>query len=119
MGRGHEETSTSGCPGGHTRATPSASSIILSLTMEELLRYCEVPDDLSFRLVDRPDESTLSVEHNGVFFYPGASRSPVTLSRANHSQTIFTLYLSASGPYTPQCDLHLNRLLCAEPFVPS
>ena len=68
MGRGQEETSTSGCPGGHTRATPSASSIILSLTMEELLRYCEVPDDISFRLVDRPDESTLSVEHNGVFF---------------------------------------------------
>ena len=68
MARGQEETSTSGRPGGRTRATPSASSIISSLTMEELMRYCEVPDDISFRLVDRPDESTLSVEHNGVFF---------------------------------------------------
>ena len=32
------------------------------------MRYCEVPDNISFQLVDRPDESTLSVEHNGVFF---------------------------------------------------
>ena len=68
MARGQEETSTSGHPGERTRATPSASSTILSLTMEELMRYCEVPDNISFRLVDRPNESTLSVEHNGVFF---------------------------------------------------
>ena len=68
MARGQEETSTSGRPGRHTRATPSTSSIISSLTMEELMRYCGVPDNISFRLVDRPNESTLSVEHNGVFF---------------------------------------------------
>ena len=30
--------------------------------------YCEVPDNIDFQLVDRPDESTLSGEHNGVFF---------------------------------------------------
>ena len=68
MARGREETSTSGRPGGRTRATPSTSSIISSLTMEELMRYCEVANDISFRLVDRLDESTLSVEHNDVFF---------------------------------------------------
>ena len=68
MARGLKKTSTSGRPGGPTRATPSASSIISSLTMEELMRYCEVPDNIDFRLVDRPDESTLSGEHNGVFF---------------------------------------------------
>ena len=32
------------------------------------MRYCEVPDNINFQLVDRPDESTLSGEHNGVFF---------------------------------------------------
>ena len=68
MARGQEDTSTSGHPGRCTRATPSASSIISSLTMEELMRYCEVPDNINFRLVDRPDKSTLSGEHNGVFF---------------------------------------------------
>ena len=68
MARGREETSTSGRPGGRLRATPSASSIISSLTMEELMVYCEVPDDIDLRLMERADESTLGGEHNGVFF---------------------------------------------------
>ena len=68
MARVQEETSTSGHPRGRIRATPSASSIISSLTIEELMRYCEVPDNNDFRLMDRPDESTLSGEHNSVFF---------------------------------------------------
>ena len=68
MARGQEETSTSGRPRGHLRAAPSASSIISSLTMEELMAYCEVPDNIDLRLMERADESTLGGEHNGVFF---------------------------------------------------
>ena len=68
MARGREETSTSGRPGGGLRATPSTRSIISSLTMEELMAYCEVPDDIYLRLMERADESTLGGEHNGVFF---------------------------------------------------
>ena len=68
MARGREETSTSGRPKGRLRATPSASSIISSLTMEELMAYCEVPDNIDLRLMERADESTLGGEHNGVFF---------------------------------------------------
>ena len=68
MVRGHEETSSSGRRGERTWATPSASSIISSLTIEELMRYCKVPNDISLRLVDRPNESTLSIEHSVVFF---------------------------------------------------
>ena len=67
MVRGKEEISTSGRPSGRTRATPSTSSIISSLTMEELMRHCELPDNINLRLVDRPNESTLSAE-NSVFF---------------------------------------------------
>ena len=48
--------------------TPSASSIISSLTMEELMVYYEVPDNINLRLMERVDESTFSGEHNGVFF---------------------------------------------------
>ena len=55
-------------PGGRLQATPSASSIISSLTMEELMAYCEVPDNIDLRLTEREDESTLGGEHNGVFF---------------------------------------------------
>ena len=68
MARGQEETSTSGRQGGRTRAAPSASNIIASLTMEELKSYCEVPDNIDLKLMDRADESTLDGEHNDVFF---------------------------------------------------
>ena len=68
MARGQEETSTSGRPRGRLRATPSVSSIISSLTMEELMAYCEVPDNIDLPLMERTDESTLGGEHNGVFF---------------------------------------------------
>ena len=68
MARGHKETSTSGHPGERLRATPSASSIISFLTMEELMAYCEVPNNIDLRLMERMDEYTLGGEHNGVFF---------------------------------------------------
>ena len=47
---------------------PSASSVIASLTMEELKAYCEVPDNIDLRLMERADESMLGGEHNDVFF---------------------------------------------------
>ena len=68
MARGREETSISGRPGGSPRATPSTSSVIASLTMEELKVYCEVPDNIDLRLMERADDFTLGGEHNGVFF---------------------------------------------------
>ena len=68
MARGQEETSSSGHPRGSTRTTPSASSIISSPTMEELMAYYEVPDSIDLQLIERTDESTLGGEHNGVFF---------------------------------------------------
>ena len=68
MARGPEETSMSGRLGGRLRATPSTSNIISSLTMEELMAYCEVPDNIDLWLMERTDESPLGGEHNGVFF---------------------------------------------------
>ena len=68
MARGQEETSTSGRQGGRTRATPSASSIIASLMMEELKAYYEVPVNIDLKLMDKADEFTLDREYNGVFF---------------------------------------------------
>ena len=68
IARGREETSTSGRLGGRLKMTPSASNIISSLTMEELMAYCEVPDVIDLRLMESADESTLGGEHNGVFF---------------------------------------------------
>ena len=71
----------SGRPRGRLRVTPSASSIISSLTMEELMAYCEVPDDIDLWLMERADESTLGGEHKGAFFtrehLAGGLRFPV------------------------------------------
>ena len=68
MVRGREETSTSGRPGRQPRAKPSASNVIASLTMEELKVYCEAPDNIDLRLMERADDSTPGGDHNGVFF---------------------------------------------------
>ena len=70
MTRGEEETSTSqvGCKQGPARGTRSASSIFSSLTMEELRTYCEIPDNIDLKLMEKLDKSTLGGEHNAVFF---------------------------------------------------
>ena len=68
MVRGREETSTSGRPRGRPRAKPSASNVIASLMMEELKVYCEVPNNIDLRFMERADDSTPGGEHNGVFF---------------------------------------------------
>ena len=85
MTRGQEETSTSGRSGGHPQATPSTSSVIASLTIEELKVYCKVPDNIDPRLMERADDSTLGGEHNGVFFTREHLVVGATLSRADHS----------------------------------
>ena len=70
MGRGQEETSTS--QAGHRRGpgwdTPFASSIMSSLSMEELKSYCQIPDNIYFELLDGPTESTISEGNSAVYF---------------------------------------------------
>ena len=70
MARGQEKTSTSqvGRKRGPTRWTRSASSFVSSLTMEELRTYCEIPDNIDLKLMEKPDESTMGGEHNALFF---------------------------------------------------
>ena len=72
MARGQEETSTSGRLRGRLRATPSTSIIISSLTMEELMAYCEVLDNIDLRLMDRT-ASLPWVENIMVCFLPGST----------------------------------------------
>ena len=67
-GEGSERNFHKWSPQRASSGTPSASSIISSLMMEELIAYCEVPDNIDLRLMERTDESTLGGEHNGVFF---------------------------------------------------
>ena len=70
MMRGQEETSTSqaGCRKGSVQDTPSTSSIISSLSMEELRSYCQIPDNIDFELPDGPLESIVDEEDSIVYF---------------------------------------------------
>ena len=70
MARGEEETSTSqtGRKKGLTRGTTSTSSIISSLSMEELRAYCEIPNDIDVMLSDGPARNTIGGDDNAVFF---------------------------------------------------
>ena len=70
MARGQEETSTSqaGCKRGPTQGTPSTSSIISSLSMEELRSYYEILDDIDVMLSDGPAQNTVGGEDNALFF---------------------------------------------------
>ena len=70
LARGQQETSTS--QGGHrrrpSRDTSSASSLISSLSMEELRSYCQIPSNIDFELPDGSTESTVNKEDGVVYF---------------------------------------------------
>ena len=70
MARGYEETSTSqaGRKRGPTQGTPSTSSIISSLSMEELRAYYEIPDNINVMLSNGPARNTVVGDDNAVFF---------------------------------------------------
>ena len=70
MTRGQEETFTSqvGRKRGPSRDAPSASSLISSLSMEELRSYCQIPNNIDFELSDYPTESIVNEEDSVVYF---------------------------------------------------
>ena len=70
IARGQEETSTShaGRRRGPGRDTSSTSSVISSLSMEELRSYCHIFDNIDFELPDGPTESTIDKEDDAVYF---------------------------------------------------
>ena len=70
MARGQENSSTSqaGCRRGPSRDTPSSSSLISSLSMEELRSYCKIPNIIDFKLPDGLAESIVKGEDGMVYF---------------------------------------------------
>ena len=70
MARGQEETSTSQARRrrGPSRDTPSASSLISFLSMEELRSYCQIPNNIDFELSDSPAESIVNEEDSVMYF---------------------------------------------------
>ena len=95
MARGQEETSTSqaGRKRGPGRDTPSASSIISSLSMEELKSYYHIPDDIDFELLDGSVESTIDKEDGVVYF----TREQLTVRLRFPISSLIKQFLHFSG----------------------
>ena len=70
MMRGQEETSTSqvGCKKGSSRESPIASSLVASMSMEELRSFYQVPNNISLELLDGPTCATVGQADNAVYF---------------------------------------------------
>ena len=70
MARGQEETSTNQArhKRGPSRESPSACSIIFSLSMDEVRSYCQILEDIDFELSEGPAESTMGDKYNAMFF---------------------------------------------------
>ena len=106
MERGQEETSTSyvGCRRGPSRNTPSISSIIYSLSMEELRSYCHIPDNIDFKLPNGPAKSIIDKEDGAIYF----TREQLVVGLRFPISFLIKQFLHFSG--APPTLVHLNTI---------
>ena len=93
MARGPEETLTNQARSRRepSRDTPSASSLISSLSMEELRSSCQIPNNIDFELSDGSAESTIDEEDSVVYFTPGTAHSRASLPHFVSGKAVHTL----------------------------
>ena len=123
MARGQEETSTSQARHrrGPIRESPTTSSIISSLSMDKVRSYCQIPEDIDFKLSEGPTESTMGKEYNA--FHRGTTRSRASLPCVIHGQAILALHQSATCLYSLKRHsdydwmLRTKPSLSARPFI--
>ena len=104
MARGQEGTLASqvGRKRRPSRDTPSASSLISSLFMQELRSYCQIPNNIDFELSDGPAEPTINLEDNVVYF----TREQLTVGLRLPISSLVKQFLHFSG--APPALIHLN-----------
>ena len=105
MARGQEETSTSQVGRrGPGRDMPSTSSIISSLSMEELRSYFQIPDNIDIELLDSLAEPTISAEDGAVYF----TREQLTVGLSFSISSMVKQFLHFSGE--PPSFIHPNTI---------
>ena len=94
MTRGQEESSTSqaGHKRGPSQDTPSSSSLISSLSIEELRYYCQIPNIIDFKFPDGLAESIVKGEDGMVYFTKGAACSRAPLPHFISSEAVPALH---------------------------
>ena len=70
LARGHEETSTSqaGRKRGTSRETPTVSSLVAAMSIEELRSFSQVPADIKLKVADDMATPTIGEVDNAVYF---------------------------------------------------
>ena len=102
--RAQEETSTSqvGRRKGSSQKSPTTSSLVASMSMEELRFFCRVPDDISLELSDGPTNSIVGQADNVFYFmreqFPTGLRFPVS--------SLVKVFLHVT--WAPPALIHLN-----------
>ena len=101
MTRGQEETSTSqvGRRRGSNRESPTASSLVASMSVEELRFFYQVPINISLELSNGPAFSTVGEVDNVVYF----TREQIVAGlRFLVGQAILTCHLGTSCAYSTE-----------------
>ena len=98
---------------------PSTSSIISSLSMEELRAYCQIPNVIDVVLSEGPVENTMGEEYNAVFFTQEELATGALPPRAVSDQAILAFYHSATCPYSPKRHSDSDWMLCTKPSLPA
>ena len=121
MARGQEEISTSqaGRRRGPSLNTPYASSLISSLSMEELRSYYQIPNNIDFELSDDPTKSIVNEEDIVAYFTGGTARSWASLPHFISGKAVPTLLWSASCSYPSECHSDPDRMQRVEPPIPT
>ena len=106
MMRGQEETSTIqvGRRKGPSWELPSTSSLVSSMSMEELRSYCQIPDSISLELSDGSAALTVGEVDSAVYFtreqFAAGLRLPVS--------SLVKQFLHVS--HAPPALIHLNAI---------
>ena len=106
MARGHEETSTRQARHrrGPSRKLPSISSLVSSMSMEELRSYCQIPDIISLELSDGLVASTVGEVNNVVYF----TREQFVVGLRFHISSLVKQFLHVSR--APPILIHPNAI---------
>ena len=110
--RGQKETSSSqvGRRKGFSWESPTTSSLVSSMSMEELRYFFHVLNDISLELSDGPTRSIVGQVDNVVYFYSGAVCSWTSLPCVVVGEAILAHHPSSSRACSFECFSDFNGL---------
>ena len=85
--------------------------------MDEVRSYCQIPNDIDFKLSKGPTKSIMGEEYNTVPFHPGVTHTRASLPCVVLSQAILALHQSATCLYSPKRHSDSDWMLRTKPSL--